>query len=108
MKHWFYVILTLLALSSCVGEEYPSKNTPADNFEALWRIMDEHYCFFDYKQQVLGVDWNEVHSRYTAKINPKMDNLQLFEVLCQMLGELKDGHVNLGASRIILTITMQN
>ena len=98
MKHWFYVILTLLVLSSCVGEDYPSKNTPADNFEALWRIMDEHYCFFDYKQQVLGVDWNEVHSRYAAKINPKMDNLQLFEVLCQMLGELKDGHVNLGAS----------
>ena len=98
MKHWFYVILMLLILSSCVGEDYPSENTPTNNFEALWRIMDEHYCFFDYKQQRLGVDWNEIHARYAAKVNDKMDNLQLFEVLCQMLGELKDGHVNLGAA----------
>ncbi|MFA6719067.1 MAG: peptidase S41, partial [Prevotella sp.] len=50
------LLLMVLALSSCVMESEFSDN-PQGNFEALWKIMDEHYCFFDEK----GVDWNEVH-----------------------------------------------
>ena len=60
--------------------------------------MNEHYCFFDYKKQELGVDWDDVHARYAYKINENMDNTQLFEVLAQMLSELQDGHVNLSAT----------
>lgn len=98
MRPTLFILSILLLLSSCIREELPSSDTPKDNFEALWRIMDEHYCFFDYKQKELGVDWNEVHTRYAAKINDKMSRQQLFEVLCQMIGELRDGHVNLGAA----------
>lgn len=87
----------ILALGSCVDEEYPSDNTPRGNFEALWQLMDEHYCFFGYKQEELGVDWDEVHTRYAQKISSAMSNIQLFEVLAQMLAELRDGHVNLSA-----------
>ena len=46
------LLLGLLALvaTSCVDiTEY--EDTPQGNFEALWRIIDEHYCFLDYKQQ---------------------------------------------------------
>lgn len=85
-------------LSSCqVIEGEDMTDSPSSNFEALWRLMDEHYCFFDYKHQELGVDWNEVHSRYARQINSKMTDEQLFEVLCNMVGELKDGHVNISA-----------
>lgn len=70
-------------------------NSPRGNFEALWTIMDRHYCFFDLKQQVLGVDWDEVHERYLASISNDMSDRALFEVLCNMIGELRDGHVNL-------------
>ena len=90
--------LLLLLLSSCIREQLPSANTPQGNFEALWQIMDEHYCFFDYKKQEIGVDWNEVHTRYGQKIVDGMSQQQLFEVLCQMIGELRDGHVNLGSA----------
>ena len=93
----FVLLPSFLLLSACVGEELPKGNTRMSNFEALWQLMDERYCFFDYKQQTLGVDWNEVHSRYRKKINEDMNDRQLFEVLCNMLGELRDGHVNLGA-----------
>lgn len=89
--------LSLLLLTGCIKEEYPTENTPRANLESLWRLMDEHYCFFDYKKQEIGVDWDEVHTRYAAMINPKMTNIQLFEVCCNMLGELRDGHVNLSA-----------
>lgn len=103
MKHTQILSLIIIALASlsvasCIDEELPKKDTPRGNFEALWQLMDERYCFFDYKQQELGVDWDEVHSRYSHKLSAKMDNYQLFEVLTGMLAELKDGHVNLGAS----------
>ena len=27
------------------------------NFEALWHIIDEQYCFLDYKAEEYGLDW---------------------------------------------------
>ena len=103
LQHIFMVLICMmcmaswLTVTSCIDEEYPDSDTPQGNFEALWRLMDEHYCFFEYKKQQIGVDWDEVHERYAAIINDKMTVKQLFEVLCNMLAELKDGHVNLGA-----------
>jgi hypothetical protein len=73
-------------------------DSPTGNFEALWTILDEHYCFFDYKQKEYGLDWNNVYTKYKARVNNNMSTAQLFEVLCDMLGELRDGHVNLSSS----------
>ena len=84
-------------LSACVNEEdFPS--TPEGNFEALWSIIDQRYCFFDYKGETIGLDWDEVHSRYRQRISSDMSNAQLLEVLAEMLSELRDGHVNLYTS----------
>ena len=60
--------------------------------------MDEHYCFFEYKKQAYGLDWQEVYNKYKVRVNNNMTSKQLFEVLSDMLGELKDGHVNLTAA----------
>lgn len=90
------VLLTMTV--SCVKEDYPDEDTPQGNLEALWQLMDEHYCFFDMKKQELGVDWDEVHTRYQKKLSKYMSDTQLFEVCCNMLSELKDGHVNLSAA----------
>lgn len=90
------VFCYLLLVGCQQGEEYD--NTPQTNMEALWRIIDEHYCFLDYKSQETGLDWDAVYTKYKAKLNPKMSRLQLFEVLCEMLSELRDGHVNLSTS----------
>ena len=86
--------LTLLGtVAGCVtNDELP--DDPQGNFEALWRIMDEHYCFFSQK----GVDWQEVHSRYARQFDASMTAKQQFEVMTNMLSELKDGHVNLYTS----------
>ncbi|GHV16517.1 peptidase S41 [Bacteroidia bacterium] len=56
--------------------------------------MDEHYCFFNYK----NIDWNEIHTRYSERISENMDNEALFTVLGEMLAEVQDGHVNLVAN----------
>lgn len=81
---------------ACVDEE-EFEDTRHGNFEALWSIMDQRYCFFDYKQHEYGLDWNEVYARYRPRIDEEMTSDQLFEVLGNMLGELRDGHVNLSA-----------
>lgn len=94
MKYRIIIILVLIcSLTSCFEEEN-FKNTNKGNFEALWTIMDQNYCFFEYKD----VDWNEVHDRYAVRITENMGNDALFEVLGEMLAEVKDGHVNLSAS----------
>lgn len=54
-------------------------------------IIDEQYCFLDYKQ----IDWDAIRDKYQPLITPDMSNDGLFEVLGNMLAELKDGHVNL-------------
>ena len=94
MKKILVFLVSLVVLVSCV-DQAEQDNTPSGNFEALWQIMDEHYCFFDYKQHAYGLDWNEVYNKYKVRVSDKMKEDQLFEVLCDMLSELRDGHVNL-------------
>lgn len=93
------VILLLIVATtfSCIREEEFS-NTPQGNFEALWQMMDEHYCFFSEKNREYGLDWNEVYTRYAPLITADMPSKGLFEVLGNMLAELRDGHVNLYTS----------
>ena len=97
-KILFFLIGLVSALClSCVDEE-EFDDTPQGNFEALWRIIDRHYCFLDYKQHEIGLDWQAVYDKYRVRVDDDMSQMQLFEVLTQMLGELRDGHVNLSAS----------
>ena len=96
MNRCFALVLLCLSLTACVDEEEYANN-PQGNFEALWRIIDEHYCFFDYKQEAYGLDWNEVRARYSRQMDNNMTEVQMFEVLANMLAELRDGHVNLYA-----------
>ena len=100
MKHLCISLLSLMALlslASCVDEE-ELPNTPQGNFEALWKIIDEHYCFFDYKQHEYGLDWNNIYNKYNVRAKENLNREQLFEVLTDMLSELKDGHVNLSTA----------
>lgn len=83
--------ITILSASCHRIEEYA--DDPQGNFEALWTIIDEHYCFLDEK----GIDWDAVHDTYARRIGPEMTREELFIVCADMLDELKDGHVNLSA-----------
>ena len=57
----FTLMTTALVLTACVDEEEYSNNARG-NFEALWRIIDEHYCYLDEK----NIDWNAIHKTYGA------------------------------------------
>ena len=92
IRHTVIIIVMILVAGCHPVESWD--NNPEGNFEALWTILDEHYCFFKEK----GVDWNDVHDRYAAKVSNKMTQQELFDVCADMLNELRDGHTNLIAS----------
>lgn len=99
MNNKFFFLLSLIFINCCLfftscekADEYTSN--PQTNFEALWKIIDQRYCFFEYKD----IDWNEVHDRYKAQVADTMNQYQLFDLMGLMLAELKDGHVNLISS----------
>jgi len=94
MKFRFIILSFICILYSSCFHEDTFENTKRGNFEALWKILDEKYCFFEYK----NIDWDEVYQRYSARIDENMDNDALFDLMGEMLDELKDGHVNLVAN----------
>jgi hypothetical protein len=93
LPHLFLIAIFAFLFSSCFEEE-KYQDTQAGNFEALWKIMNENYCFFEYKK----VNWDSIHTAYAARISENMSDEALFTVLGEMIGELKDGHVNLSAA----------
>lgn len=86
-----------LSFTACITEEMPT-DTRRGNFEALWSVIDERYCFFQHKADAYGLDWDEVKERYAPMVSEGMTNRQFFEVMSKMIRELRDGHVNLYAA----------
>lgn len=83
--------LIALLLNSCIPNT-PINTDYETNFEALWKIIDERYCFLDEKQ----VNWDQVHEEYAKRLRSQQYNdVTFFYLMDEMLNELKDGHVNL-------------
>lgn len=86
-------LLLITLFSSCFHEE-EYNNSKRDNFELLWKTLNQKYCFFNYK----NIDWETVHTQYSDRISEDMSNDAFFDVMGEMLAELQDGHVNLIAT----------
>lgn len=86
-----FILLTLTAACHPY-EEF--EDTAQGNLDALWTLLDEHYCFFEQK----GIDWNGVHTEYSGRLTPEMTQREYFNLCAQMLDTLRDGHVNLASS----------
>ncbi len=93
LLHIIYLSAALLAVASSCHELPDYDNDRRGNFDALWSILDQHYCFFAEKD----VDWDDVYSRYSPRVSDRMSAEELFNLCAEMLDELQDGHVNLSA-----------
>lgn len=95
MKQSIAIIITIciiIFMSGCetsIIKEYD--NNPENNFNTLWTILDEKYCYFERKD----IDWNRVWKIYHPKAKNAKDVLELFDILSTMIDTLQDGHVNL-------------
>ncbi|MDR2039016.1 MAG: S41 family peptidase, partial [Bacteroidales bacterium] len=84
--------------TSCTGifMDEQKDNTPRNNFDLLWQIFDERYCFFEEK----NIDWDSIYQVYSGLIqnistNNRRSSQQMFDIMAQMLMELEDGHVSI-------------
>ena len=103
MKHLSILLpfsLTLMLLSACITEDLPDNTSPG-NFETLWKILDQRYCFFNEKQAKYGLNWDSVYTKYRPQVKNNTNSSTLFDICAKMLAELRDGHVNLTAAHDI-------
>lgn len=91
------MLVSVLVATSCITEEV-APNTIRGNFDALWQTLDERYCFFDLKAAEYGLDWNEVYARYQPKLAEQKTLWDYFNLLEDVVCELRDGHVNVISS----------
>jgi carboxyl-terminal processing protease len=64
---------------------------PEKNFEELWKTFHNRYPFFELR----NVDWKKQYDTYRPKVTRETSDDELFNILCQMLAPLHDGHVEL-------------
>ena len=66
---------------------------PEENFECLWETFQNWYPFFELR----NVDWQKQYEIYRPKVTRETSDDELFDIFCEMLGPLDDGHIELFA-----------
>ncbi len=86
------VLVPLLgSLMLACGSQPPDEPQadPTLVFELAWSTYDTEYPSFS----IRGVDWDASRETYRPRVTPQSTDQELFEVLSEMLLELRDGHV---------------
>lgn len=100
MKHFNYILFLIVAclfsFSACEKAfiEPDHEDNPHNNFDYLWKEIDENYSYFELKK----VNWDSLHWVYKDQVRNNMSDQELFDLMSEMLFQLKDGHVNLTSS----------
>src|SRR5690606_36805406 len=61
------------------------------NFDFLWEDVRNRYSFFELKE----IHWEDIRQTYRPLVKESMSQQEFFDLVADMLYELKDGHVNL-------------
>ena len=91
IRHSIVLISTICLFQACMEEPDLHVNTNKGNLNALWEIIDNRYCYLDYK----NINWDSIHTEYTLRVDTVSNKYGLFDLMGDMLTNLKDGHVNL-------------
>lgn len=66
---------------------------PETSFQELWQTFRDRYPFFELRK----VDWRKQYDTFRPRVTKEASDDELFDILCQMLDPLNDGHVELEA-----------
>ncbi|MEJ5264592.1 MAG: S41 family peptidase [Bacteroidales bacterium] len=72
----------------------PYSNSPTGVFDAVWEEYDQTYGAFEAK----GINWDSCRRVFRARLTPEANSDTLYNVLCGLLRQLNDGHVQLIAN----------
>ncbi len=88
-------LILAFSLSSCEQVVLgPAKGAPPEVFDYLWEDIHQRYAYFELK----GIDWQAARTQYRPRAQAGMSEQDLFDLLAELLFELRDGHVNLTSS----------
>lgn len=85
------LIFVIGACETIMFDEELDSEDPQENFDYLWNEANEKYSYFEVK----NIDWDSVYTAYAPRITQNMPEDSLFQVLGNMLKELRDDHTNL-------------
>lgn len=94
MNRFILFFVVAILFSSCekiLFKKDMASSDPHKNFDYLWNEVDKKYSYFELKK----IDWDQVKSRYEPRLSSGMNEEELFDVLGDMLCELRDDHSNL-------------
>lgn len=84
--------LLFLILALAAPREAPARQTPSDvrlrTMEIVWTTVKERH--FD--PSLNGVDWEAVRARYRPRVAAAASDAELYRILNEMLGELRQSH----------------
>lgn len=81
------ILLVFVPMLSCAQQPDAKQET----FNELWTLLDESYSLFEAR----GVDWQAVKEKYKPQLSDISTDQELFDLCCQMISELNDGHTSL-------------
>jgi carboxyl-terminal processing protease len=104
MKKWAWIGLVLLGMSFSAFAQNPaavvtgstasaekSSDLRMQTFDLVWRtVKDKHF-----DPTFGGVNWDEVRQRYEPRARTAATDADLYRILQEMLGELRQSHFNL-------------
>lgn len=67
------------------------ENTAEGNYDVLWQTVDEKYGLFP----ISHVNWDSLYTVYRSQISPNTNNEELWEICCNLLSHLGNGHIYL-------------
>jgi hypothetical protein len=85
-----FIAGTLLGCSDLLVSPSPEPRDNMADFERAWVVTDSIYPYFQFKR----INWDSLYTVYKPRAEQSKGD-QIFNVLFDMLAELKDGHVNL-------------
>ncbi len=91
IRHTILLMASVSLLQACMREPEIYPDTNKGNLDALWNIIDSRYCYLDYKK----INWDSIYNVYSERADTVSNKYALFDLLGEMLMNLKDGHVNL-------------
>ncbi len=88
---YLFLVIALSACEKVLFEPDRASSDPYANFDYLCDELDARYSYFALK----NIDWEALRVEHRARLSAEMSEEELFEVLAEMLTELRDDHSNL-------------
>jgi len=97
INRYQFIRLKALPKFCNIHSEKALKN-PVYNFEVFWNTFNENYAFFGKRK----IKWDQIYRDYRPKISEQTTDQELYNLLNEIIGKFKDGHITLDAPKSVV------